>query len=105
MFIPRVLFICVHNSGRSQMCEGLLKHYASGRFNAQSAGLEPDELNPLAVEVMAEVGIDISLKKSKSVFDVLNSGEAFQYVIAFFDAESAEKCPIFLGLTTRLHWP
>jgi len=105
MFIPRVLFICVHNSGRSQMCEGLLKHYASGRFNAQSAGLEPGELNPLAVEVMAEVGIDISQNKTKSVFDVWKSGEAFQYVVAVCDAESAEKCPIFPGVTTRLHWP
>ena len=105
MFIPRVLFICVHNSGRSQMCEALLKHYASGRFDAQSAGLEPGQLNPLAVEVMAEVGIDISRNKTKSVFDVWNSGEAFQYVVAVCDAESAEKCPIFPGVTTRLHWP
>ena len=57
---PRVLFICVHNGGRSQMCEAFLKHYADDRFDAQSAGLEPGELNPLAVEAMAEIGIDIS---------------------------------------------
>jgi arsenate reductase (thioredoxin) len=102
---PRVLFICVHNAARSQMCEALLTHYGSDRFEAQSAGLEPGELNPLAVEVMAEIGIDISQNKTKSVFDVWKSGEAFEYVIAVCDAESAEKCPIFPGLTNRLHWP
>jgi arsenate reductase len=102
---PRVLFICVHNSGRSQMCEALLKHYADDRFDAQSAGLEPGKLNPMVVEVMAEIGIDIPRNKTKSVFDVWKSGEAFQYVVAVCDAESAEKCPIFPGITKRLHWP
>lgn len=102
---PRVLFICVHNSGRSQMCEALLKHYGGGRFDAQSAGLDPGELNPLAIEVMAEIGIDISQNKTKSVFDVWKRGEAFQYVVAVCDAGSAEKCPIFPGVTKRLHWP
>jgi arsenate reductase (thioredoxin) len=102
---PSVLFICVHNGGRSQMCEAFLKHYAGDRFGAQSAGLDPGELNPMAVEVMAEIGIDISQNKTKSVFDVWKSGEAFQYVVAVCDAESAEKCPIFPGVTKRLHWP
>ena len=87
------------------MCEALLEHYAGDRFHAQSAGLEPGELNPLAMEAMAEIGIDISQNKTKSVFDVWKSGEAFQYVIAVCDAESAEKCPIFPGVTRRLHWP
>ena len=104
MFIPRVLFICVHNGGRSQMCEAFLKHYAGGRFDAQSAGLKPGELNPFAVEAMAEVGIDISQNKTKSVFDVWKSGELFQYVISVCDKEAAEKCPIFPSPTTRLHW-
>jgi arsenate reductase (thioredoxin) len=102
---PRVLFICVHNSGRSQMCEALLKHYADDRFDAQSAGLEPGKLNPMVVEAMAEIGIDISRNKTESVFDVWKSGEAFQYVVAVCDAESAEKCPIVPGITKRLHWP
>jgi arsenate reductase (thioredoxin) len=102
---PRVLFICVHNSGRSQMSEAFLKHYAGDRFDAQSAGLEPSELSPMVVEAMAEIGIDISQNKTKSVFDIWKSGELFQYVIAVCDAESAEKCPIFPGMTTRLHWP
>ena len=101
---PRVLFISVHNGGRSQMCEAFLKHYAGDWFDAQSAGLEPGELNPLVVEAMAEIGIDISHNKTKSVFDVWKSGELFQYVIAVCDAESAEKCPIFPGPATRLHW-
>ncbi len=102
---PRVLFICVHNGGRSQMCEAFLKHYADDRFDAQSAGLEPGELNPLVVEAMAEIGIDISQNKTTSVFDVWRRGEVFQYVIAVCDKEAAEKCPIFPGLTKRLHWP
>jgi len=100
----RVLFICVHNSGRSQMSEAFLKHYAGDRFDPQSAGLEPSELNPMVVGAMAEIGIDISQNKTKSVFDVWKSGELFQYVISVCDAESAEKCPIFPGPTTRLHW-
>src|SRR5262247_2344903 len=101
---PRVLFICVHNSGRSQMSEAFLKRFAGNRFDAQSAGLEPGELNPLVVEAMAEIGIDISQNKTKSVFDIWKSCELFQYVIAVCDAESAEKCPIFPGPTARLHW-
>lgn len=101
---PRVLFVCAHNSGRSQMSEAFLKRYAGDRFDAQSAGLEPGELNPLVVQAMAEIGIDISQNKTKSVFDTWKSGELFQYVIAVCDAESAEKCPIFPGPTTRLHW-
>ena len=87
------------------MCEDFLKHYESSRFDAQSAGLEPGEFKPLAVEAMTEIGIDISRNKTKSVFEIWKSGEALQYVIAVCDAESAEKCPIFPGITTRLHWP
>lgn len=102
---PQVLFIGVHNGGRSQMCEAFPKHYADDRFDAQSAGLEPRELNPLAVEAMAEIGIDISQNQTKSVFHVRKSGEVFQYVIAVCDKDAAEKCPIFPGLTKRLQWP
>ena len=101
---PKVLFICVHNSGRSQMSEAFLKHYAGDRFDPESAGLEPGKLNPLVVEAMAEIGLDISQNRTKSVFDTWKSGELFQYVIAVCDTESAEKCPIFPGPTTRLHW-
>ena len=102
---PRVLFMCVHNGGRGQMCEAFLKHYAGDRFDAQSAGLEPGELNPLAVGSMAEIGMDISQNKTKSVFEVWKSGDVFQHVVAVCDVESAERCPIFPGLTKCLHWP
>jgi arsenate reductase (thioredoxin) len=100
----RVLFICVHNSARSQMAEAWLNHTCGEYFEAQSAGLEPGALNPLAVQVMAEVGIDISKNKTQAVFDVFVSGQLFAYVITVCDAASAEKCPIFPGPATRLHW-
>jgi len=100
----RVLFICVRNSARSQMAEAWLNTICSEHFEAQSAGLEPGTLNPLAVQVMAEVGIDISNKKTQAVFDVFKSGQLFAYVITVCDETSAEKCPIFPGPATRLHW-
>ena len=99
-----VLFICIHNSARSQMAEAWLNHLCGDSFNAESAGLEPGRLNPLVVEVMKEVGIDISKKETRAVSDVLKSGKAFAYVITVCDETSAEKCPIFPGVTTRLHW-
>ncbi|PYK71573.1 MAG: arsenate reductase ArsC [Verrucomicrobia bacterium] len=100
----RVLFICVHNSARSQMAEAWLNHTCGEYFEAQSAGLEPGTLNPLAVQVMAETGIDISNKKTQAVFDVFKSGQLFAYVVTVCDETSAEKCPIFPGPATRLHW-
>ena len=100
----KVLFICVHNSARSQMAEAWLNQICGEFFEAQSAGLEPGKLNPLAVEVMGEAGIDISKKKTQAVFNVFKSGQLFGYVITVCDAASAEKCPIFPGPTKRLHW-
>jgi arsenate reductase (thioredoxin) len=100
----KVLFICVHNSARSQMAEALLNDICGDYFEAQSAGLEPGTLNPIAVEAMREVGIDISHKGTQSVFDVFKSGELFAYVITVCDETSAAACPIFGGVTTRLHW-
>jgi arsenate reductase len=99
-----VLFICVHNSTRSQMAEAFLNAMCSDHFEAQSAGLEPGTLNPVAVEVVTEVGIDISKNKTQSVFDVFKSRQFFPYVITVCDETSAEKCPIFPGVTKRLHW-
>src|ERR1044072_5880813 len=100
-----VLFICVHNSARSQMAEAWLNALCGDRFVAESAGLEPGTINPLVVEVMREAGVDLSQKKTQAVFDVWKSGKLFQYVIAVC-AESEEKgCPIFPGITTRLSWP
>jgi len=100
----KVLFICVHNSARSQMAEALLNDIYGDHFEAHSAGLEPGTLNPLAVEAMREIGIDISHKGTQSVFDVFKSGELFAYVITVCDESSAERCPIFPSVATRLHW-
>ena len=100
----KVLFICVHNSARSQMAEAFLNRICSDYFGAHSAGLEPGAVNPLAVEVMGELGIDISKSKTQSVFDVFKSGQLFSYVVTVCDETSAEKCPIFPGVTKRLHW-
>jgi len=100
----KVLFICIHNSARSQMAEAFLNFICSDYFEAHSAGLKPGALNPLAVEAMREVGVDISGKKTQAVFDVFKSGEFFPYVITVCDETSAERCPIFPGVTQRLHW-
>lgn len=100
----RVLFICIHNSARSQMAEAWLNKICGDRFDAQSAGLEPGTLNPFVVAAMAEVGIDLSRKRTQAVFDVWKSGELFAYVVTVCDESSAEKCPIFPGPAMRLHW-
>jgi arsenate reductase len=100
----KVLFICVHNSARSQMAEAWLNDICGDFFEAQSAGLEPGTLNQLAVQVMQEVDIDISHKTTRAVFDVFKSGQLFAYVITVCDETSAEKCPIFPGPAKRLHW-
>jgi arsenate reductase len=81
----KALFICVHNSARSQMAEAWLNFLCPKQFEAHSAGLEPGALNPLAVEAMREIGVDISGKKTQSVFDVFKSGQFFPYVITVCD--------------------
>jgi len=86
------------------MAEAWLNHLCGEFFNADSAGLEPGTLNPLVVEAMKEVGIDISQKKTQAVFDVFKSGKLIAYVITVCDETSAERCPIFPGITKRLHW-
>jgi arsenate reductase len=100
----KVLFVCIHNSARSQMAEAFLNQLCGGEFEAHSAGLEPGTLNPIVVDAMREIGIDISQNKTKAVFDFVKSGEGFAYVITVCDEASAERCPIFPGVTTRLHW-
>jgi len=100
----KVLFMCIHNSARSQMAEAFLEQLAGDRFEAQSAGIEPGKLNPLVVKVMAEEGIDISHKETTGVFDLYRKGAVFSYVITVCDEASAERCPIFPGVTKRMHW-
>jgi arsenate reductase len=86
------------------MAEAWLNRICGEFFEARSAGLEPGTLNPLVVQIMREVEIDISGKKTQSVSDVLQSGESFNYVITVCDESSAEKCPVFPGSARRLHW-
>ena len=100
----KVLFVCIHNSARSQMAEAFLNEICGEEFEADSAGLEPGKLNPIVVEAMQEIGIDISGNKTKTVFDVFKSGKMFTYVITVCDEASAERCPIFPGVAKRLHW-
>jgi arsenate reductase len=100
----RVLFVCRQNAARSQMAAGLLNHLAGDRFAAESAGLEPGELNPYAVQAMAMAGIDISESKPQSVFDLYKRGELYRYVITVCDADGHERCPIFPGISQRLAW-
>jgi arsenate reductase (thioredoxin) len=101
----KVLFICVHNSARSQMAAALMNETCGKSFEAQSAGLEPGTVNPLAVEALHELGIDISKNRTQRVFDVWKSGQIFQFVVTVCSEAEAEGCPIFAGVTTRLHWP
>ena len=96
----RVLFLCTHNSARSQMAEGVLRNLAEDRFEVRSAGTEATRVRPLAVRAMDEIGIDISGQESKTLERYL--GEPFDYVITVCD-EANEACPFFPGAKTRLH--
>jgi arsenate reductase (thioredoxin) len=96
-----VLFLCTGNSCRSQMAEGALREIAGDRFDAASAGTTPSRINPMTVRVMAEIGIDISEQRSKSVVEMM--GERFDYVITVCD-RAREACPVFPGPSTKLHW-
>lgn len=100
----KVLFVCVHNSARSQMAEAFLNNMAGEEFEAESAGLEAGVLNPIVVEAMAEVGIDISNNKTKRVFDFVREGRRYHYVVTVCDETSAERCPIVPGVVKRIHW-
>jgi arsenate reductase len=99
--LRRVLFLCTHNSARSQMAEGFLRELGTGRFDVASAGTEARGLNPLAVQAMAEAGIDISLQESKTLDRYVD--EAFDLVITVCD-EANEACPYFPNARERRHW-
>jgi arsenate reductase len=101
----RVLVICVHNSARSQMAEEYIRLYGGDIAEVTSAGLEPGSVNPIVVELLREEGIDISGKETQSVFELHESGRAFDWVIAVCDLEAKERCPIFPAEKKRLHWP
>lgn len=97
----RVLILCTGNSCRSQMAEGILRHYGSDKFEVESAGSAPSNVNPIAIEVMNEIGIDISHQRSKHVQEFV--GKHFHYVITVCD-KANESCPVFPGPSVRLHW-
>lgn len=105
MIKTKVLFICVHNSARSQMAEAFLNLYAGDEFYAESAGLEPGILNPIVVEAMSELGIDISGNQTNAIWDYYKQGRIYQYVITVCDPSIEKLCPIFPGITKRLNWP
>ncbi len=100
----KILFVCIHNSARSQMAEAFLKKYGGEHFEAESAGLEPGKLNPNVVEVMKEIGIDISNNGTQSVFDLFRKGRLYNAVVTVCDGASAESCPIFPGRVKRIAW-
>jgi len=101
----RILLICVHNTARSQMAEAMANRFHGDILIAESAGFEPGRpLNELAVEAMKENGIDISGNRSKGVFELFKKGEMYGYVITVCDESTAERCPVFPGVTKRLHW-
>jgi len=100
----RVLFVCVHNAARSKMAEAFMNHLCGDSYEAESAGLEPTEVNPLVIKAMKEVGIDISGNMSKSVFNFFKEGRLYGFVITVCDESNAEQCPIFPGITAKLHW-
>ncbi|MFP4072233.1 MAG: arsenate reductase ArsC [Desulfovibrionales bacterium] len=99
-----VLFICVHNSGRSQMAEAFLNHKAGDRYPAESAGQDPTAINPLVVAVMKEKGIDLSGKETQSVFKLYQEGRLYHYVITVCQESIEEKCPVFPGIVHREKW-
>lgn len=101
----KVLCICVHNSARSQMAEAWMNQVCGDVFEAQSAGLEAGMLNPLVMQAMEEVGVDLSEKGTQTVIDVLRSDQKFRYVITVCSDADAKGCPLFPGVATRLHWP
>jgi arsenate reductase len=99
----RVLFLCTGNSARSQMAEGLLRHFAGDQFEVYSAGLEPKTVNPYAIQAMHEIGLDISGHTSKSVMDYL--GHVHMGTVITVCSNAEERCPIFPFSTERLYWP
>ncbi len=100
----KVLFVCVKNSARSQMAEEFLRKYGGDKFEVESAGFDPGSINPVVAGLLKDEGIDISGKKTKSVFELFKEGRLFQYVVTVCDESQAEGCPIFPGLVIRRHW-
>lgn len=101
----KVLFICVHNSARSQIAEEYLKRLGESKFEAESAGFEPGKINPLVLEVMKEDGFDLTKKKTQDAWDLFRAGNFFHFVITVCDREHEERCPIYPKPFAKLYWP
>ncbi len=100
----KILFVCIHNSARSQMAEAYIEKFANDRFESYSAGIEPGKLNPVVVEALKLDGIDISGNTTNSVDEYIDGHIQFDYSVTVCDETSAEKCPYFPGQGKRLHW-
>ncbi|MEI6488166.1 MAG: arsenate reductase ArsC [Bacteroidota bacterium] len=100
----RILFLCIHNSARSQMAEAYMKQLGGDKYEVESAGLEAGKLNPYAVEVMNEDGIDISKNETNDVFEYYKEGRLYEYVITVCDEANAAACPIFPGVHQKISW-
>ncbi len=100
----KVLFICVHNSARSQMAEAYLKLLGEDQFETESAGFEPTVINPLVVKTMKEEGIDLSDKKTQDVYDLLKQSRFFGYIVTVCERARETQCPTFPGVAKKLHW-
>lgn len=100
----KVLFLCSHNSARSQMAEALLRHYAGDHFEAFSAGLEPSQINPYTRQVLGELGLSMEGQSAKSLLTYWGGKHHFTYLITVC-SKAEEKCPLFPFATHRLYWP
>ena len=100
----KVLFICVHNSARSQMAEELLRKYGGEQFEVESAGFIPTSINPFVLEVMKEEDIDLTNKKTQSVFSLVKVQKFYGYVITVCNRAKEAECPVFPGMPRRIHW-
>ncbi|MFW6028434.1 MAG: arsenate reductase ArsC [bacterium] len=104
--IPRrILFVCIHNSGRSQMAEAFVNRHGAGRFIAESAGCEPRPVHPGVIQVMQEIGYDLSAATSDSLFDFFRQGRLYEKVIYVCERAAERDCPVFPGVRQVLHWP
>lgn len=100
----KVLFVCIHNSARSQMAEAYLNKMGEGKFIAESAGLEAGQMNPVVVKAMAEEGYDLSNNTCDSVFDFHKEGRKYDLVVKVCDQINGERCPIFPGTKATMNW-
>lgn len=101
----RVLFVCEHNSARSQMAEAFLKNLGRDAFEVESGGIEAGIINPLVIEVMHEKGYDLRKKTTQTTFDLLKQGKSYDIVITVCSRKVSEQCPIFPGRALRMNWP